>query len=157
MHDPILDEVKESPARYRAVIEAMPVDCLCWSNGGWSICAVLTHLAFGEVYYRQRYQRMINEDGVAIFKYAAAEMIPNSGPPNISPLEMLHRWETFRAETVQMLEQSPQSALNNTGVHSERGKVTLRSELEHRLIHDNEHLEQIKAIYHEWEARLVRK
>jgi hypothetical protein len=157
VNDSIIESLRFAPGEFRRVLETVPNEALTWSNGEWSICAVMTHLAIGEVYYSQRFHRIVNQNGAVLFRFRADEMIPVSGPPNTNARDMLERWAAYRAEFVTWLEQQKSEAWDNYGIHPERGSVTLRAELESLYEHDLDHLEQIKRIKQEWEARFTRK
>jgi hypothetical protein len=112
----------------------------------WSVTTIVAHLADSEIVYGFRLRLMVAASGCAIqatdqdawavaFDYAAQD-----------PAVSIEDFRVNRARTLRMLEALSMSQWDCYGVHSERGRETVRRVVELVAGHDINHLRQIRAI-----------
>jgi uncharacterized damage-inducible protein DinB len=151
--DSLITALRSSPAAFRDVIQPAPLSALTWSDGGWSVAAVVMHVAIAELFYRRRFEQIVSEYEPNIAQIRSDELVPPAGNPISSPVEMLERWERVRSELCDWLARLTDSEWGRVGVHPVRGRVTLRSEIELIVAHDREHIEQASCMLRAWEER----
>ena len=118
--------------------------------GKWSTLEVVAHLADFDPIYADRMKRVIAEEKPTIMgadetKFSAALCYQERDLE-----EELTIMELTRSQMARILRQLPESALQRSGVHSERGQVTLEVLLESIIKHVPHHtkfvLEKRKAL-----------
>ena len=150
--NPTIEALRSSPERFRDAIQSIPAEALRWSDGGWSITAILTHLAFSEVFYGERFRYMVQHNNQPIFIFTS-ERVPVGGHPNIAADELMRRWQKERAELCRWLTTLLRTDWESVAIHPERQQVTLLDEARSMLAHDDEHLAQVMQVYNAWQAR----
>jgi uncharacterized damage-inducible protein DinB len=117
--------------------------------GKWSIQEIVGHLMDTEVVYAYRWHMAFSESGAPIQAYDQARWVGEEGYQlrKWSVKAMLEHIANLRRSTLYYLERLPRGAAKERyGMHSERGKETVRRTQELIAGHDVNHLEQIKAI-----------
>lgn len=117
-----------------------------YREGGWTVRQVVHHLADSHVHAYVRMKLMVNEDHPAIKPYDQNVWAANSdalqGPiaASLDILDGLHRrWADF-------LEHLPESAWLRSGLHPERGEITMAGTLDTYARHGEKHLEHILGL-----------
>ena len=121
--------------------------------GKWNIHQILRHLTDTELIACGRFRQMIAEDNPPInaFKQDAwAEKLDYAKAPIQDSLAKLRMLRTDNAD---VLEQSGEAAMERTGVHGERGPVTVRQMVELFTRHVDRHVQQIEALRTAWKSR----
>lgn len=114
--------------------------------GKWSVREILAHFAEGEIVIAWRYRQMIEQSGVALAAYdqnAWARLGDYSAEP---PQESLELFRALRKKNLQMLERLTPEEWQHFGVHSERGKMTLKELVRQVAGHDLNHIAQVREI-----------
>ncbi len=157
MGEDIIDSLRASPAEFRREMDRLPTEALRWTDGGWSIAAVLAHLAINEVFMNQRFHHIIeqSEPGLVIFR--TDELVPATGSPTSSADEMFQRWQAVRLQVCDWLAHLEAQDWQRAAYHPAQGRVTLRDQVAVHLEHDGEHLAQARAVRGAWEARFQKK
>ena len=150
--DALIDDFLAGPARLRRAIagldaeqlEARPVP------GKWSTLEVVCHLVDSEQAWCHRMKRVIVEDRPLLIGYDETRFTA-ALPYHENDLEQeLALLEGMRRQMARTLRTLPESAWSRTGVHSERGLITLeemlRAEAEHVPHHLAHILEKRKAL-----------
>lgn len=116
--------------------------------GKWSIQEILGHLADTEVVYGYRYHMALGESGSPIQGYDQERWVREFGyrGSRWSAKRLLANIAALRRATLYHLENMPRAAFDRYGMHSERGRETVRRTQELIAGHDLNHLDQIKAI-----------
>jgi hypothetical protein len=148
----LINSLCASPDLFCQAVQMMNPQALRWSGGGWSIAAILAHLAMNEVFISQRLYRIADGDEPQLTIFVSDQMIPVGGHPVYSPADMLDRWQAIRSAMCSRLAGLPAEAWSLTAMHPTRGKTTLQTEVEIHLAHDGEHFLQMSDCYLEWEA-----
>jgi len=117
--------------------------------GKWSIQEIIGHLMDTEVVYAYRWDMAFGESGSPIQGYDQEVWIreENYRHRKWRVPEMLDHITNLRRSTLYYLERLPRGTHEKRyGMHSERGRETIRRTQEMIAGHDINHLEQIKAI-----------
>ncbi len=116
--------------------------------GKWSIQEILGHLSDTEVVYGYRYRMAIGQSGSPIQGYDQTRWVVEMeyNRKRWSAKRLLEHIAALRRSTLYLFENMPRDSAQRFGMHSERGKETVRRTQELIAGHDLNHLEQIKAI-----------
>ncbi len=109
----------------------------------WSVCQIVGHMSAIESPFRARLARIMWEDNPHITMIGC---ITGDYDPNTPASMLLDTFARLRADTVAFLWTLPVEARARPAVHAELGPVTLRSQVEALLAHDEEHLAQIARL-----------
>lgn len=110
--------------------------------GTWQSIDVINHLAFVETPYLKRLKRVIEEDEPQV-TYIHPDLLEGEAQ---SMGSMLQLFDGVRGETVEYLKELPAGAWQRTAIHETWGRVTLTQLVSALIEHDQEHLNQIKAL-----------
>jgi hypothetical protein len=110
----------------------------------WSVTEILAHLADTEMVYGFRLRLILGANGLPIqgFDQDAWARFYAQQDPALS----LEAWRLDRERTVRLLRGLAPKDWKRFGVHSERGRETLRRVVELMAGHDLNHLRQVRAI-----------
>jgi hypothetical protein len=114
--------------------------------GKWSIRQLIAHLADAEMVGAQRFRQVIAEDNPPLGAFDQDAWARNLDYARKQPKQSLESFRRVRAENYELLKSLPESAFERTGVHSERGAVTLRQLLDTYAEHAESHARQMQAI-----------
>ncbi|MFN8418095.1 MAG: DinB family protein [Anaerolineae bacterium] len=119
-------------------------------DGGWTMVDVVGHLiAVDDIMFR-RFQRMMEEDDPDIIGEIPDSIYRGQHVPFASAMD---RWRSLRGEICEWLEKLPPGALNRHAQHNERGKISIRTEVQVLVNHDTEHLNQLIKMRENWERK----
>jgi hypothetical protein len=141
----LLAALRRTPRRLAELTAGAPAEVLAARPGAgeWSVSEIMGHLCAVESPYRARLVRITLQDKPYV---TAIGRITGDYDP-ATPLEIL--LETFgvlRASTVAFLDALAPVARARPAIHEELGSITLRSQVQALLDHDEEYLAQIAAI-----------
>lgn len=114
--------------------------------GKWSIAEILGHLVDTEVVYGYRYRLALSQPGVPIPGYDQATWALALRHRDRRTPRLIEQIVTLRRINLELLESMPRRTWERYGMHSERGKETVRRTAELIAGHDLNHLDQILAI-----------
>ena len=114
--------------------------------GKWSIAEILGHLVDTEVVYGYRYRLALSQPGVPIPGYDQATWALALRHRERNPARLMEQIATLRKINLDLIESMPKRTWERYGMHSERGKETVRRTAELIAGHDLNHLDQIQAI-----------
>jgi len=114
--------------------------------GKWSIVEILGHLQDTEYVYGWRIRLSLAQPGNPIMGYDQALWTEELRHRRAHAKRLLDRIRTMREGNLETVAQVPRSNWKRYGMHSERGKETVRGVLELLAGHDLNHLDQIRAI-----------
>ena len=120
------------------------------ASGKWSIRQTMAHLADGELVGAQRFRQVIAEENPALGAFDQDAWARNLDYARRQPKQSLDSFRRLRAENYELLRALPESAFNRTGVHSERGPVSLAQLLETYATHAEDHARQMQNIRDEY-------
>jgi uncharacterized damage-inducible protein DinB len=111
--------------------------------GKWSILEVIAHLADFEPVYVDRMKRVIAEDNPTLLGADQDKFAKALGYQDRDLQEDLTIIEVTRSQMARILRKLPDAALQRTGVHNERGPMTLEKLLTTITGHIPHHLKFI--------------
>jgi uncharacterized damage-inducible protein DinB len=116
------------------------------ARGKWSIADIVGHLLDTEVVYGYRYRMALCESGSPIQGYDQAGWAETFRGRRANAATLLRQIRLLREVNLDLVTGVPRSWWTRYGMHSERGKETVRRTLELIAGHDWNHLDQIMAI-----------
>jgi hypothetical protein len=114
--------------------------------GKWSIAEILGHLVDTEVVYGYRYRLALSQPGVPIPGYDQGTWALALKHRGRNSARLMEQIATLRKINLDLIESMPRRTWERYGMHSERGKETVRRTAELIAGHDLNHLDQILAI-----------
>lgn len=142
--------MRSGPAKFsRAVAGLRPAQLRKRpAHGKWCVQEILGHLADTEVVYGYRCRMALAQPGSPIQGYDQEQWVSELGyrGRRWNAKKLLEHIDSLRRSTLYLLETMPRGAQERYGIHSERGKETVRRTQELIAGHDLDHLAQIKAI-----------
>jgi len=116
------------------------------ARGKWSIAEILGHLVDTEVVYGYRLRKMIATSGRPMEPYDQDVWTDTFRGRRSSVPAMLRQIRLLREVNLDLVTRIPRVWWSRYGMHGERGKETVRRQLELLAGHDWNHLDQIMAI-----------
>jgi uncharacterized damage-inducible protein DinB len=116
------------------------------AKGKWSIIEILGHLVDTEFAYGWRDRLSLGQSGSEILGYDQAAWVREFNYRRAKPRSLLAQMAAMRGATLDLVLRLPRRTWNRYGLHTERGKQTVRRNLELIAGHDLNHLSQIRAI-----------
>jgi hypothetical protein len=114
--------------------------------GKWSVLDIVQHLADAELTLGFRYRKVIAEDAPDIPHIDQDEWAENLRYNERSLDDALADFNALRAINLRLLTSVSPEAWGRHGMHSQRGKETLREMVRLYAAHDLYHLEQIERV-----------
>lgn len=137
-----------TPALLAELIEKAPVEQL--SNrprpDKWSIGEILAHLADDEIATAWRYRQMVEHSGIELAGFDQDLWAQFGDYGSRVPAESLALFRLLREANLMFLRNLSRTQWECFGIHSERGRITVRDLAAHMAAHDANHLEQIRRI-----------
>jgi hypothetical protein len=125
--------------------------------GKWSIRQVIAHLADSEMVGAHRFRQMIAEENPTLIAYDQEAWARNLDYARRRPKQSLESFRRMRAENYELLKDLPEAAFARLGNHTERGSLTLRSQLELVAQHTENHARQMQAVREEYKKAKGKK
>jgi len=116
------------------------------ADGSWSIDDVLGHLCDHARFLHQRLSMMINLEEPRLASYDEGELAAARHAQSASRRDLLTEFSERRAATVEMLSELVHWNWARAGRHEELGRISIRQLVDRALAHDQNHLEQIRAL-----------
>src|SRR5450631_447526 len=118
--------------------------------GKWSIRQIVAHLADTELVYAHRMRQMVAEENPTLIAFDQEAWTKNLDYARRKPKQSLESFRRMRAENYELLKDLPEGAYARSGNHSERGPVTLGSQVEVLAEHAESHVRQMQGIRDEY-------
>jgi len=116
------------------------------SKDKWSIGEILAHLAEDEIATAWRYRQMVEHNGVELAGFDQDMWARKGQYGSRVPRESLELFRLLRAANLQFLGQLTPEQWECSGIHVERGRITVRDLAVHMAGHDANHVEQVRRI-----------
>jgi DinB superfamily len=123
----------------------------------WSIRQIIAHLADSELVGAQRFRQVIAEDKPTLTAFDQNAWARNLDYARRLPKQSLETFRRIRAENHELLKGVPESTFERTGMHTERGPLTLRQLLDGYAGHAESHGRQMQAIRDEYKKAKGKK
>jgi hypothetical protein len=145
--DPIAMQ-HEAPSTLARLIEGIPTERLKQSPapGKWSVGAILAHLAEDEFVSSWRYRQMVENSGTNLPCFDQDEWARLSDYDSWEPREALEMFRLLREANLRMLTKLTPEEWQRFGMHSERGRMTVKDLAFQTAGHDINHIEQVRRI-----------
>jgi hypothetical protein len=114
--------------------------------GRWSITQILAHLAEDEIATAWRYRQMVEHDGVELPGFDQDLWAKMGNYAARDPQDSIALFRLLRNSNLEFLRGLNTEQWNNSGVHAERGRITVMELAAHMAGHDANHIEQIRKI-----------
>ncbi|MDX1440202.1 MAG: DinB family protein [Rubricoccaceae bacterium] len=115
-------------------------------EGKWSVVEVVQHLVDSEIVYGYRMRLIVAEDEPGIPGYDQNAWASNLRYIDVSLADALRDFEALRSMNLRWLSGLSESELDRWGLHSERGKESVRHIVKLLAAHDLVHLRQVERI-----------
>jgi uncharacterized damage-inducible protein DinB len=116
------------------------------SRDKWSIGEILAHLAEDEIATAWRYRQMVEHSGIELNGFDQNFWAQAGGYESRDPQESLALFRLLRGANLQFLEALTTEQWECFGIHTERGRITVRDLAVHMAGHDINHIEQVRRI-----------
>ena len=116
------------------------------SPGKWSAVAIIAHMAEDEVVSSWRYRQMLESDGCVLGGFDQDLWAKLGKYEEWSAEDALRMFTLLREANLRMLKSLSEEDWERHGIHSERGKITVRDLARHMAGHDRNHVEQIRRL-----------
>lgn len=114
--------------------------------GKWSVTEILAHLAEDELTSTWRYRQMLEHDGIELRGFDQDLWAKVGDYASWKPGDALAMFRLLREANLRMFAHLTPEQWQRHGVHSERGKLTVRDLCRHMAAHDINHIEQVRRI-----------
>jgi DinB family protein len=120
--------------------------------GKWSIRQIVAHLADAEIVGTMRMRRVIAEDDPKLEAFDQNAWAANLDYARRKTSQTLETFRRMRGENYELLKELPEAAFERAGIHSERGRLTLKQLLQGYAEHAENHAAQMRARRAEYKA-----
>ncbi len=143
-----LKVLKASPKKIKKIIKGVKKKTLYKrpESDAWSAAEIIAHLAETELVLGWRYRTTAEKNGAIIQPFDQDAWAKNSQYRECDVNEMLELFSVLRAANMRFIAGLPTAALENTGIHQERGMESIRHMINLEAGHDLNHIKQIKRI-----------
>jgi hypothetical protein len=115
-------------------------------RGDWSAAEVAAHMADAEMVYSVRVRMMLTDDNPSLTGYDEKAWASRLSMCDENVAASVARFRVLRDANLRLYESLEPAEWSRTGVHEERGLVTVRNIIETLIGHDREHLDQIRKL-----------
>jgi hypothetical protein len=142
-----LERLKTTPRELVALLGTAKTESLRRSPGPeeWSPATVLTHLADAELVYSVRIRMALTADRPYLAAFDENAWVRRFAELDTDPKEALVRWRALRDANLRVLDSLEPGEWKLTGLHAERGELSVAHIADLLVQHDRAHLAQIRA------------
>lgn len=112
--------------------------------GGWPAATVVAHLADAELVYAVRMRMTLTEERPWLAAFREEAWVERFAPLDPDPRDSLQRWRVLRDGNVRLLASLSDEEWERTGVHEQRGPLSLAAMADDLVAHDHDHLDQLR-------------
>jgi len=145
--DPVAVQ-RETPQLLARAIQGVPDNKLRTRPAAdkWSVAELLAHFAEAEMGAFWRYRQMIEHDGCSLPSYDQELWSELGDYPSQDPQDSLQLFTLLRRANLGMFGRLTPEQWQRHGIHTERGKMTVRDLATQIAGHYVNHLKQVRAI-----------
>ena len=118
----------------------------------WSIRQIVAHVCDAEIVATMRLRQIIAEENPRLQAWDQDAWAKNLDYAKRKPSQSLETFRRVRAENYELLKDLPEPVFNRTGMHTERGTITLLQLLRLMAEHAENHAAQLRARRGEFKA-----
>ena len=139
---------RESPGLLAHLIDGVREEVLSQrpEPGKWSVCEILAHMAEDELSSTWRYRQMIEHDGIALASFDQDLWARLGDYKSWTAQEGLQMFRLLREANLRLFAGLAPAEWERSGVHAERGRMTVRELATHMAGHDLNHIAQIRRL-----------
>ncbi len=115
-------------------------------RGEWSAAEVAAHMADAEMVYSVRVRMMLTDDNPALTGYDEQAWAARLSMCDLNVAGSVERFRILRDANLRLYESLESAEWARTGLHEERGLLTVSSIVESLIGHDRTHLDQIRKL-----------
>jgi hypothetical protein len=115
------------------------------AEGEWSPATVVAHLADAELVYGVRIRMVVTADRPYLAAFDENAWVRRFAELETDPKESLARWRTLRDANLRILGSLEPAEWKLTGLHAERGELSVAHIADLLVAHDRAHLGQIRS------------
>jgi uncharacterized damage-inducible protein DinB len=119
------------------------------ASGKWSVTEIIAHMAEDELISTWRYRQMVEHECPDLRDFDQDLWAKLGDYAAWHPNEALEMFRLLREANLRMFATLTPEQWERTGMHAERGKITVRGQVTHMAAHDVNHIEQIERILRE--------
>ena len=112
----------------------------------WSVVEILAHLAEDELSSSWRYRQILEHDEPTLSGFDQEKWAALGDYPTWNSGEALEMFRLLREANLRMLRRLTPAQWERSGVHVERGRITVRELARHMAAHDINHIKQIEKL-----------
>lgn len=142
-----LDRLKGTPRELVALLGTARTEVLQRppADGEWSPATVVAHLADAELVYSVRIRMAVTADRPYLAGFDENAWVRRFAELETDAKESLARWRTLRDANLRLLASLEPDEWKLTGMHAERGEMSVTQIADLLVQHDHAHLAQIRA------------
>ncbi len=142
-----LDRLKGTPRELVALLATAKTEALQreQGDGEWSPATVVAHLADAELVYSTRIRMVVTADRPYLAGFDENAWVRRFAELETDAKESLARWRALRDANLRVLASLEPDEWKLTGMHAERGELTVTQIADLLVQHDRAHLAQIRA------------
>lgn len=126
-------------------------------EGKWNVNEIIAHLADAEVRAYVRYRSMLADDVPFLVNHNEAKWSTELKHATVPVVESLSLLKTMREINYKLICSLNDEQMSREGLHSKRGKMTVRDLVEGHIRHLDNHIGQIKRNISEYTAAKKRQ
>ena len=145
--DPIAVQT-ETPVALARLIASVPREKLnrTPAPGKWSLAAIVTHLAEAEIALTWRYRQIAEKEGAALSGYDQNLWYRLGEYDSRDAQESLAQFRLLREANLRMFAGFTAEDWRRSGIHAERGRLTMKDLIDQAAGHDLSHLQQAEQV-----------
>jgi hypothetical protein len=142
MNQDLIDQFAAGGGKLRPTIQELTAEDLIArpGPGAWSIHELVIHVVDSDFVGMDRMKRVIAEENPRLIGFDENLWIQHHAPHQQSLEDALTLFELGRRQMTRILRQLPDSAFARTGLHNERGQLTLENLVQTFVTHLDHHL-----------------
>ncbi len=144
----LIEQYATAPKRLRAALAKVPTEAMKWrpEPGEFSVHEIVVHCADSETNAAARIRYLVAEADPVILGYDQAQWVGELRHRRADAKRLIEQIRILREGNLDAVLRVPRRYWKRYGMHNERGRQTVRRNLEMIAGHDLNHLAQIRAI-----------
>ena len=111
----------------------------------WSIRQIVAHLADAEIVATMRLRQILAEEDPKMQAWDQAAWAKNLDYARRKPSQSLETFRRIRGENYELIKDLPETSFERAGIHSDRGRMTLKQLVQLIAEHAESHATQLRA------------
>jgi hypothetical protein len=141
-----LERLKSTAQELLSLLGTASPDRLRRTSGDeWSPATVVSHLADAELVYSVRIRMALTADRPYLPAFDENAWVRRFAELDLDVKEALSRWRLLRDANLRLLDSLDSDEWKLSGLHAERGELTIAHIADLLVAHDRDHLAQIRA------------